>query len=389
MPLTSLEKVIISDESGFACSKSRLVEDGLLHIRPFNISLSNQIDLSQQYRVPLEEAPKGKTQLVPGDILFNNTNSVELVGKSAIVTHEMEAGFSNHITRIRLDRAAIEPAYFAYWLLWKRSQGYFSANATQWVSQAAFKTLELRKLSIELPPMSEQRRIVDLLSRAEGIVRLRREAQQRVADLVPAIFLDMFGDPASNPKGWQVATLGDYLAINSSVRTPNLSDEADLPCIGADSIESATGKIVSWPTVDEIRPISGKYLFEARDVLYSKIRPALRKVIVAPTSGYCSADMYPLRAEANKAVPEYVAALLLSNAFTKYAVGVSARAQMPKVNRETLFAYEHPLPPLSLQKVFAERVQAIDSIAKQQYSATRGAEQVFESLLARNFSTGG
>lgn len=56
--------------------------------------------------------------------------------------------------------------------------------------------------SIPVPPMSDQQRIVDLLARAEGIVRLRREAQQKAAELIPAIFIDMFGDPATNPQAW-------------------------------------------------------------------------------------------------------------------------------------------------------------------------------------------
>jgi len=60
----------------------------------------------------------------------------------------------------------------------------------------------LKEIQVPKPPLSEQRRIVDLLSRAEGIVRLRREAEKKSAELIPALFLDMFGDPATNPKGW-------------------------------------------------------------------------------------------------------------------------------------------------------------------------------------------
>lgn len=69
-------------------------------------------------------------------------------------------------------------------------------------------------LSLEIPllHLDEQRRIVDILSRAEGIVRLRREAQQKASELIPAIFIDMFGDPATNPKGWPVSPLGELLA---------------------------------------------------------------------------------------------------------------------------------------------------------------------------------
>lgn len=276
------------------------------------------------------------------------------------------------------------PAYLFYFV---RSSS-FVASLCGLVAGALYPAVtdnQVLDQLIPLPPIADQQLIVDFLSRAESIVRLRREAQQKAAELVPAIFLEMFGDPLSNPKGFSSKRLGAYLDIKSTVKLPDLIADAHLPCIGADSIESATGKIVTWPTVGEIRPISGKYFFEPADVLYSKIRPALRKVIIAPVSGYCSADMYPLRVDSAVAVPEYVASLLLSNAFTKYAIGVSARAQMPKVNRETLFAYEHPMPPLSQQQVFAKRAQQIASIAKQQVDATSKAEATFQALLSREF----
>ncbi len=207
MTRVSVNELILSDESGFACSKSKLVEVGLPHLRPFNISDAGNLDLSEVYQVPAGEAPRGKTSLEEGDILFNNTNSAELVGKSAIIGSPMTAGFSNHMTRIKVDKARVEPAFFGYWLRRLRSTGYFTAHATQWVSQAAFKSSELRKLDLELPSLPEQRRIVDLLSRADGIVRLRREAEKKAAELIPALFLDLFGDPATNPKGWATKRL--------------------------------------------------------------------------------------------------------------------------------------------------------------------------------------
>ena len=210
-PRIMLDEIIISDEPGFACSKSKLVENGLIHLRPFNITHDGELSLDQIYRVPPEEAPNGKKMLEEGDILFNNTNSVELVGKAALVERPIEAGFSNHLTRLRFDRTKIVPHYAAYWLRKKRDTGFFSAHATRWVSQAAFKSSELRRMEMSLPPIEEQRHIVDILSRAEGIIRLRREAQKKAVELISALFLEMFGDPATNPKGWQEVFLGSVI----------------------------------------------------------------------------------------------------------------------------------------------------------------------------------
>jgi type I restriction enzyme S subunit len=146
MTLTCVGSLVLSDESGFPYSKSKLVETGLPHLRPFNIGDDRSLDLRSVYVVPASEAPEKKRELLPGDILFNNTNSVELVGKAAIVRERMAATYSNHLTRIRLDTKFVEPEFFAFWLHRLRCSGLFSAQATQWVSQAAFRSTELRRL---------------------------------------------------------------------------------------------------------------------------------------------------------------------------------------------------------------------------------------------------
>ncbi len=97
-----VDSLVASDVPGFACSKSKLVKSGIQHLRPFNIGDDGQLDLSDVYQVPEIEAATKKTRLEAGDILFNNTNSAELVGKAALVPRAMDAGFSNHLTRIRL-----------------------------------------------------------------------------------------------------------------------------------------------------------------------------------------------------------------------------------------------------------------------------------------------
>ncbi len=240
-------------------------------------------------------------------------------------------------------------------------------------------------LSLPLPPLPEQRRIVDFLSRAEGIVRLRREAEKKAAELIPALFLDMFGDPATNPKGWTVANLGEHVEIPSVVRTPDLIKDADHPCIGADSIESHTGKLIGITMVKNVKPKSGKYWFDTGDVLYSKIRPYLAKASLAPVGGYCSADMYPLRCKPSLHA-DFLLGLLLSTAFTDYATAESVRAQMPKLNRETLFSYRFPVPSMKLQLHFSEQAFAVRSIQIQQVAATTKAQATFDVLLAQAFS---
>ena len=328
------------------------------------------------------EAPSRARKLIrQGDVLVStvrpNLNAVALVPASL-----NGAVASTGFCVLRANFRAL-PEYLLYFV---RSRG-FVENLCTLVAGAMYPAVsdsQILDQQLPLPPLPEQRRIVDLLSRAEGIVRLRREAEKKAAEFIPALFNDMFGDPGTNPKGWPVDTLGRHVMIPSAVRTPDLVADADMPCMGADSIESLTGKLISMPTVRDVLPKSGKYSFEAGDVLYSKIRPYLAKVTLAQCKGFCSADMYPLRCNATMS-STYLLTMLLGRAFTDYATSESVRASMPKLNRESLFKYEFPLPPVELQDRFAVNADAMMSIQSQQAAAMDKAQATFDSLMATHF----
>ena len=91
---------LVDIQSGFACSKKNLVPagKGVAHLRPFNVGTDGKVDLSEVYYIPPDFKDNVEDYaLEPGHILFNNTNSVELVGKTALVTELMPCTFSNHI----------------------------------------------------------------------------------------------------------------------------------------------------------------------------------------------------------------------------------------------------------------------------------------------------
>lgn len=192
-PQVRLDQITTTIETGFACGKSNLVEEGLLHLRPFNIGRNGEVDLSQEYRVPNRIAPSSKTFLHAGDILFNNTNSPDLVGKIAIVRENFEAGFSNHVTRICLNPTLCEPMFIASCIRRLWLQGYFQDHCTQWVNQAAYGKEMLAGLQIPLPPLDEQRRIAGILNRAARIERLHSRAA-RTASALTASLMDRLLD---------------------------------------------------------------------------------------------------------------------------------------------------------------------------------------------------
>ena len=164
----------ISIDTGFACAKSRLVDDGLLHLRPFNVGRNAELDMTDTYRVPHGIAPRSRDSLRRGDILFNNTNSRELVGKAALVREDLEAGFSNHMTRVRLDTSVCDPEFATCCLLSLWLKGYFRERCTQWIGQAAYGSRLIVQTPILLPSLEKQRRFAAI---AKGAARMASRAK--------------------------------------------------------------------------------------------------------------------------------------------------------------------------------------------------------------------
>ncbi len=147
-----------------------------------NVSSSGTVDWSSFIRVPRPTRDPDSYQLRAGDVVFNNTNSVELVGKSAIFSGYVEpVAFSNHFTRLRAG-AGLLPEYLAFWLLCEWNVGTFAALCNRWIGQAAVSREKLMELTLPLPPLHEQRRIVAVLDeQMAAIERARAAADQQLA----------------------------------------------------------------------------------------------------------------------------------------------------------------------------------------------------------------
>ncbi len=154
------------------------------------------------------------------------------------------------------------------------------------------------------------------------------------------------------PEDWDVRPLLTTVRIANGQVDPKTEPYKSMVLVAPDHIESATGRLLDQQTAAEQRAISGKYLFSEGDIVYSKIRPYLRKAILAEFSGLCSADMYPLK-PANDVSAGFMLAVLLGHRFSKYAESVSVRSGMPKINRAELAEYVVALPPHLEQRAIA------------------------------------
>ncbi|MDW8054909.1 MAG: restriction endonuclease subunit S [Anaerolineae bacterium] len=146
----------------------------------------------------MSENDLGKYRLQKGDVLFNNTNSAELVGKTALFTiDDGDYVFSNHLTRLRTRSDIVRPGWLAFYLRFLWTNRYFERAADRWIGQAAVRDDVLRSLTLPLPPADQQD---VLLARLEAqmleVARLcaAAERQLEAAQALPrALLNEIFG----------------------------------------------------------------------------------------------------------------------------------------------------------------------------------------------------
>lgn len=161
--------------------------------------------------------------------------------------------------------------------------------------------------------------------------------------------------PFDLPDTWEWVRFTDVIDVASNLVQPN--DYLDYMHIAPDNIEKGTGKLFLCRTVAEDKVSSPNHLFGKNQLIYSKIRPLLRKVAIAPFDGLCSADMYPLKTILHT---NYVKYVILSDVFNNQVAKIaSTRVKMPKINQTELGQIIIPLPPLDEQRRIADRIEEL------------------------------
>lgn len=163
------------------------------------------------------------------------------------------------------------------------------------------------------------------------------------------------------PEDWEVRPFLSAVSIANGQVDPRLEPYSAMTLVAPDHVEGKTGRLLESRTAQDQKAISGKYLFAVGDIVYSKIRPYLRKAILAEFAGLCSADMYPLK-PAPDVDAKYVFPLILGERFSAYAESVSARSGMPKINRAELAEFSIALPPLREQRAIAAALSDVDAL---------------------------
>ena len=282
-----------------------------------------------------------------------------------------------------LDKNQIDLNYFKYFLQTK----HFISQLRKLITGSAqlnFGPSHIKKMSICLPSLSEQKKIADILDAADSLRHKDQQLVEHYDRLSQSLFLDMFGDIESNPKQWDIQEF-DHFAIIDTNMTRDFEKYAEFPHIGVANIEKNTGKLINYKLVKDEKLKSGKYIFTPKHIIYSKIRPNLNKVATPSFHGLASADSYPIIPKANKATKAFIAYTLRSAYFLDFISKHSNRTNIPKANKTQLRQFSCICPPFLLQNEFSKRIKEIEKQKELAQQSLKKSEDLFNSLLQRAF----
>ena len=417
-----LKSIVKYFKSGFGAGKQEQTDakNGIIQIRPTNIDENGFLKYDKNIYLPID---KNSIRIEVDDILFNNTNSQELVGKTAILKENKELTFSNHITIIRVKKEAILPDYL--WIIlnmYQRNRIFYSI-CTNWNNQSGIGLEVLKKLKIPLPPLEIQQQIVDLYEKAYTEKQQKEAEAQRLLDSIDDYLLGELGItlpkeeehlPQNTDKNNSYNLDNDNpLVKKGRLFLTNLSEvtgkridpdyNSKMACLfsnkgfynhillnelitkqpqyganeEAKDFENSTDvRYIRITDIDELgnlknnnrktaNKIETKYLLNYNDLLFARSGSVGRCYIHKKTNEISIFAGYLIRFIVNTDIcnPDYIFYYCNSNLYKLWVSAIERPAVQSNINAEEYKSLPIPLPPIEKQNEIATHISQIRSKA--------------------------
>ena len=342
-----------------------------------------------KHRAPVSDAGNSTFHFDKSHVLYSKLrpylNKVVVPDEPGIATTEL--------IPLRPHPLLVCREFLAYYL---RSP-VFLAYSSQYVTGAKMPRVILDRFwahEIALPPLSEQCRIVEILDEAHSLRRLRAEADAKASRILPAVFIKMFGDPATNPMGWRASPFGDGIVETQygTSRRANTNGQGVI-LLRMNNI-STSGEIdlgdVKFVDLDPTE--CERQLLRSGDIVFNRTNSV---ELVGKTglwkeselSAVAASYLIRIRVDPDQLIPSYAWALM-NTAHMKNVLATTARRAvgMANINATELRRLPWMYPPLQIQEDFATVSDSIRRINEARNHSLNATRQMFLNLLNRAFS---
>lgn len=376
-----MEKVKLGDvckvQGGYAFKSKEFQKDSIPIIRIGNIQ-DNEVEIDYNVCFTKEFLNKHpEFEIKYGDILIAMSGAT--VGKIGKYQNDTKALLNQRVGNFIVTEK-LEKRYL-YFLLQSPLFEKFILNNAFGCAQHNISSKQIEGFEFYNYDNVEQIEIANQLDKVQEIIDFRKKQIQELDELIKSQFVEMFGDPIQNDKNW------DTDIINNVAPSQNYkgSFEDKVWLLNLDMVESNSGRIIDY-VYENINNIGNSTCtFNEENILYSKLRPYLNKVVIPNQKGYATSELVPLRPNMDKINRYFLAYLLRSEQFVQYISEKVAGAKMPRVSMDMFRKFNLIIPPIELQNKFAEVVKQID---KQKFEIQKSLEEtqkLQESLMNKYF----
>lgn len=320
-----------------------------------------------------------------GDLLICEGGDI---GRAAIWNQDNPILYQNALHRVRLINNDVIPRFVMLFLKYLKLSGVLDIRYGKGVTIKHLVKSSLLSIPIPVPERAEQERIVGELDCLSGIIAAKRAQLRELDTLAQSIFYTMFGDPITNDKGWQTKKLGDVCQLMVDGDWIESKDQSDNGIrllqtgnvgIGCFKDKSEHYKFISEETFDRLNCTE---IFEG-DILISRLPEPIGRACIVPALNFrmiTAVDCSIIRLK-DIVLPEYVVYYTRSNKYNSDIEQYVTGAVRKRISRSNLSKINIPIPPIDLQKQFAEKIENIERQKELITKSIKETEDLFNSRM--------
>ncbi len=356
------------------------IDDGVPLLRTQNVG-SQKLEMDDVKRITPEfHASLKKSQLKTGDVVISRVISSEV--RCAQVPPEFDGANCANIIAVR-PGPHLDSSYLVHYLTSPIVQGQLMKRKVG-SAQSVVNTGVLKKWEVPLPPLPEQKRIAAILDKADEVRRKRAETIRLTEELLKSAFLEMFGDPVTNPKGWEVKKLGELIDMETGVafKSADFRDEGIRLCRGANVFPGYLdwGDVQHW---SRSSPVDDRYQLRREDVILAMDRPwistglKLAQVKEADLPAYLVQRVARIRPRDETLSAAYIYNVLRQPGFERHCRSHMTETTVPHISPKDIRSFGVPVPEkrmlskfTSLSRVLGETSNRMESAESSSLAAT-------------------